>query len=161
MRKFIVALVLLIMPSVAAAGPKEDALTAFDAFLTTFTSADANKMVSLFTPDALFYGTTSPELVTKPEGVLAYFTAAFGTPARQPGSVVAKRVSAEAVALSDSAAVVSGKWLTERMVDGRMAPGAPLRVSLLVVKRNDSWLVAQFHNSAMPAQAPAPAPAPR
>jgi hypothetical protein len=33
----------------------------------------------MFAPDTLFYGTTSPELVTNPEGVFEYFRVALGS----------------------------------------------------------------------------------
>jgi uncharacterized protein (TIGR02246 family) len=129
-----------------------------------FTAADADKVAALFTPDALFYGTSSVELVTKPEGVKAYFVNAFGTPPRAAGTAVAKSISAEATPISDTAAIVSGKWMVER----DRVPGAPLRVSMLVVKRGDRWMIAQFHNSATPVPAApatatpaAPATAPR
>jgi uncharacterized protein (TIGR02246 family) len=159
MRYAFVALALLCTPSLAVAGAKEDALAAFNNFLTLFTSADADKVAALFTPDALFYGTESVDLVTTPEGVKAYFVSAF-TPRRAPGAVAAKLVSAEAMPISDEAVVVSGRWLLERLDDGMPVPDPPLRVSMLVVKRGDRWMIAQFHTSATPTPSAAvPAPA--
>jgi hypothetical protein len=156
LREIFFALVLLCAPSLAVAGPKEDALATFNTFLTLFTAADADKVTALFAPDAHFYGTGSVDLVTKPEGVKAYFVNAFGTPPRPAGQVVAKLISAEATPISDTAVIVSGKWA----VDRPGMPGAPLRVSMLVVKRGDRWTVVQFHNSATPVPAPPAAAAP-
>ena len=156
LRNIVIAFVLLCTPTLAVAAPKDDALAAFNNFLTQFTAANTDKVVALFAPDALFYGTGSVDLVTKPEGVRAYFVNAFGTPPRAPGEAVAKLISAEAMPVSDTVVMVSGKWT----VDRPGMPGAPLRVSMVVAKRGDQWMIVQFHNSATPVPAPAAAATP-
>jgi ketosteroid isomerase-like protein len=40
-------------------------------------------------------------------------------------------------------------WQLERVVDGKPTL-TPQRVSLVVTKRGDRWLIAQFHNSPWP-----------
>mgnify|MGYP001268880049 FL=1 len=140
---------LLAVPFNAFAGPKEDAQAVFDKFLTSFTAANAEEIVSLFTADALFWGTTMPNLVTTPDGIRQYFVAAFGTPARTPGAVKATSLGTSALVLSDTAVLISGMWQVEWVADGK--PNLlPLRVSLVVTKRGDRWLIAQFHNSPRP-----------
>ena len=108
----------------------------------------------MFAPDALFYGTLSPELVTAPEGVLQYFTTALSGPA----VVKAIPLSATTMALTENIVLISGSWQTERVLDGKTTLGAPLRMSAVLHKRGERWLVVQFHNSPRPAP-PAPAPA--
>jgi hypothetical protein len=49
------------------AGPKEDALSAYDKFFALFTTDSHDQVPALFAPDALFYGTGSTEVVTTPE----------------------------------------------------------------------------------------------
>jgi hypothetical protein len=39
-------------------------------------------------------------------------------------------------------------WQVERVVDGK--PTLTPRVSVVVTKRGDRWLIAQFHNSPRP-----------
>ena len=49
-------------------------------FLPAFVARNQAEVAAMFAPDAQFYGTVSPELVTKPEGVRQYFTAALDRP---------------------------------------------------------------------------------
>ena len=161
MRRAMIATALLaLLTSGALAGPKEDALAAYDKFFTSFTTGNQNQLAALFAPDALFYGTASPEVVVTPEGVLAYFTNALsGT----RGDVRARPFENKALLLSDSVAVISGKWQSERTLDGKMVTAGPSRVTVVMQKRSDRWLIVQFHNSPTPkppAAAPAAAPAP-
>jgi uncharacterized protein (TIGR02246 family) len=126
----------------ADAGSEADAV--FDRFLAAFTESDYPAMLALFAPDALFWGTGSQTLVTTPEGVASYF-AAMQT--RASGDFVASRVSSETRILSADAALLSGIW----QVQGRQADSAtPLRVSLVVSRREQGWQIVQFHNSTVP-----------
>ena len=146
---WLITAVFLAFPFNAVAGPREDAQAVFDKFLTSFTAANAEEVVSLFTPDALFWGTTMPNLATTPDAIRQYFVAAFGKPARAPGVVKATSLGTSTLVLSDSVVLVSGMWQIEWVVDGKPKL-MPLRVSLVVTKRGDRWLIAQFHNSPWP-----------
>jgi uncharacterized protein (TIGR02246 family) len=121
----------------------------FDKFLAAFTAADVDGVVALFAPDALVWGTGMRELATTPEPVRQYFLSALGN--LKPNERKASAVGlAAAMVLSDNAVLVSGMWQIERVVDGKPTAGAPLRISIAVVKRGDRWLIAQFHNSPRP-----------
>ena len=134
------------------AGPKEDALAAYDKFFTLFTTGNQAQLAALFTPDALFYGTGSADVVTTPEGVVDYFTGALSG-AR--GEVKARPFENRALVLSDSVVAISGKWQSERTLDGKMVTAGPSRITLVMQKRGDHWLIVQFHNSPTPKPAPA------
>ena len=153
MRRVLITSALLALLSAGAlAGPKEDALAAYDKFFTSFTTGNQNQLAVLFAPDALFYGTGSAEVVTTPEGVIAYFTAALsGT----RGEVTARPFENKALLLSDSVVVISGKWQSERTLDGKMVTAGPSRVTVVMQKRGDKWLIVQFHNSPTPKPLPA------
>ena len=148
LRCVLLAIVLALTPVLAYAGPKEEAQAVFDRFLTSFTAADVDGVVSVFWPDALFWGTTKPDLVTTPEAVRGYFKAALGS--RQPNEVKATAVTTSALTVSDSVVLISGLWQAESVVDGKPTI-RPLRVSVAVTKRGDAWRIAQFHNSLRPA----------
>ena len=151
MRRILMASILALVPFCANAGPKEEGIAVFEHFLSDFTAANAEAVAGHFTPEAIFWGTAARELITTPEGIRQYFTTAFGTPARAPGSVKASAAGAPtAVALSDSAVVVSGVWQTEGITDGKPVV-RQLRNSITIVKRGDRWLIASFHNSPRPA----------
>ena len=119
-------------------------------------------MADLDTPlaatDALFYGTGSAEVVTTPERVVAYFTGALsGT----RGEVKARPFENKALMLSESAVAISGKWQSERTLEGKMSTAGPSRVTVVMQKRGDNWLIVQFHNSPTPKPTPiAPAAVP-
>jgi len=101
----------------------------------------------MFAPDGQFYGTLSPELVTKPEGVLEYFTKALD----RPGVVVqATPLHLTSTALSDDVVAIAGMWKVDRTIDGKTTAGGPLRMTAVLQKRNGQWIVVQFHNSLRP-----------
>ena len=140
------------------AGPKEDALTAYDKFFTLFTTGNQVQLAALFAPDALFYGTGSAEVVTTPEGVVAYFTEALSA---VRGETKARPFENKALVLSDSVVAISGKWQSERTLDGKMVTAGPSRVTVVMQKRGDKWLIVQFHNSPTPKPStPTPAAVP-
>ena len=155
--RFRVSLVLIALAwsALVHAGPKEDALAAYDKFFALFTTGNQNQLAALFAPDALFYGTGSADVVTTPEGVVAYFTEALSA-AR--GETRARSFESTALVLSDNVVAISGKWQSERTLNGKMTTAGPSRVTVVVQKRGDRWLIVQFHNSPTPKLAP-PVPA--
>jgi uncharacterized protein (TIGR02246 family) len=136
----------------ALAGPKEDALAAYQKFFEAFTTDNHDQVAGLFAPDALFFGTRSGELVTTPEGVRSYFVTAL-TGAR--GEVRARPFEQTALVLSDGVVAISGKWQSERTLDGKMTTAGPSRNTVVMQKRGERWLIVQFHNSPTP-KPPAP-----
>jgi hypothetical protein len=153
LRLIFVLLATIAWSSPIQAGPKEDAQAAYDAFFPAFVAGNNDQVAGFFAPDALFYGTLSPVLVTTPEGVSQYFKAALSSPV----SVKATSLSSSALALSDSVVLISGSWQVERVVEGKTVVFGPYRISAVMNKRGDRWMIAQFHNSPRPAP-PAPAP---
>ena len=158
--KFIARALLFILAAfsllpLAQAGPAEDAQAAFSKFFPAFIARNQAEVAAMFAPDAQFYGTLSPELVTKPEGVRQYFTAALD----RPDITQATPLQLTSIALSDSVVLIAGMWKVDRTLDGKTTTGGPLRVTAVLQKRNDRWLVVQFHNSPRPAP-PSPQPAP-
>ena len=153
-RIFLCGLIVLAVPTIGRAGPAEDAQAAFSKFFPAFVARNQAEVAAMFAPDGQFYGTLSPELVTKPEGVLKYFTVALD----RPDIAQATPLQMTSTALSDNIVLIAGMWKVDRTLDGKTTVGGPLRVTAVLQKRNDRWVVVQFHNSPRPA-APAPAPA--
>jgi uncharacterized protein (TIGR02246 family) len=145
--RLLVALAAFSFSPNAKAGPAEDAQAAFSRFFPAFVAHNQSEVAALFAPDAQFYGTISPELVTKPEGVSQYFTAALD----RPDITQATPLQLTSTALSDSVVLIAGMWKVDRTLDGKTTAGGPLRVTAVLQKRNDRWLVVQFHNSPRPA----------
>ena len=151
--RFRLLLIALAWSTLVQAGPKEDALAAYDKFFTSFTTGNQTQMAALFASDALFYGTGSAEVVATPEGVIAYFAEALSA-AR--GETKARPFENTALVLSDSVVAISGKWQSERTRDGKMVTAGPSRVTVVMQRRGDRWLIVQFHNSPTP-KPPSPA----
>ena len=148
-------LIALTWSSLVQAGPKDDALAAYDKFFTSFTTGNQAELASLFAPDALFYGTGSVEVVTTSEGVIAYFTEALSG-AR--GETKARPFENTARVLADNVVAISGKWQSERTLEGKMVTAGPSRVTVVMQRRGDKWLIVQFHNSPTPKSPSAPPP---
>ena len=153
MHRLLALMIAMSFSALVHAGPKEDAQAAFEKFYSSFVAGNDETVAALFTPDALFYGTSSPELVTNPEGVRQYFNRALSGPA----TVKATLLRSSALVLSDNVVLISGMWQSERLLDGKSTVNGPLRISVVMSKRGDRWLVAQFHNSPTP-KPPAAAP---
>jgi uncharacterized protein (TIGR02246 family) len=146
MRKFLAAIALFIsLCSVAVAGPKEDALKVVDKWTKAFTESDVDGIVNLYAPDALFFGTGSKTLVTKPEEIRKYFEAALLSNRPRGATVGAHSV----MVLSDTAVVVTGMDTVTGTRDGNTFSSNG-RVSFVLVKRDQDWKIAHFHRSAMP-----------
>src|SRR5204862_6223567 len=128
-RRVILIVACMAVPVSVLAGPKEDAQSVFDKFLAAFTAADVDGVVALFAPDALVWGTGMRELAIQPEPGRAYFASALSNlkPNERKASAVGP---AAALVLSDNAVLVSGMWQIERVVDGKVTAGAPLRISI-------------------------------
>ena len=133
------------------AGPKEDALAAYQKFFEAFTTDNHDQVAALFASDALFYGTGSTEVVTTPEAIRQYFVAAL---TGKRGAVKATPFTQTALVLSDSIVAISGKWQSERTLDGKMVTAGPSRNTVVMQKRGNQWLIVQFHNSPTPKPKP-------
>jgi uncharacterized protein (TIGR02246 family) len=136
--------------------PKESkaAVAVLAQFLASFANADGAAAARLFWPDALFWGTAVPDLATEADQVRAYFSnfARWQRDERR-----AQWISGTTLPFSESAVMISGCWqIVTTTPDGETL--RPLRLSVLVTRRGDSWGIAQFHNSPRPEVANLPGP---
>ena len=144
----LLVLVLTIMFSAAIhAGPKEDALAAYEKFFTYFTTDNHDQLVTVFSPDAFFFGTIAPELITAPEDIRQYFVKALSS---SRGEVKANLFGTTATLLSDDVVIVTATWQSERTLDGKMSTNGPSRNTSVMHKRGERWYIVQFHNSWKP-----------
>jgi uncharacterized protein (TIGR02246 family) len=128
--------------SETSAGTKEDAFAAVEHWAAAYSSADVDKVVGSYTPDAVFWGTTMENLATTPEGIRAYFAE---LPKRSPRSSV-RILDYSAVQLANDAVLFAGLYQLSR---GEQA-GPPARFTFVAVKRGDQWLLSHHHSSARP-----------
>ena len=146
MGRILVAIAFLasLCPAVFA-GPREDALQLVEKWTRAFTESDVDGIVRLYAPDALFLGTGSKTLVTKPDDIRKYFEAALLSN-RPRGATVGEHA---VMVLSDTAVVVTGMDTVTGTKDGATF-SAKGRVTFLVARRGTEWQIVHFHRSAMP-----------
>ncbi len=146
MRQSVVVMALVLAGSAAAqAGPREDALQVVEAWTTAFSNSDIEAMTSLYAPDALFVGTGSRTVVTRPDGIRAYFEKGFLTDRPRAAMVYDTSVAV----LSDTSVVVTGLDTISNTRDGKVISRNG-RVTFVVAKRGSEWKIVHFHRSAAP-----------
>ena len=153
MKRMLAAACLSLVVTHVEAGPVEDALAAYDRFFAAFTTDNHDQISTFFAPDAQFFGTASPEVVTSREGIRQYFVGALSG---KRGTTKATQFDRTALMLSDTVVAVAGKWQSERTNDGKMVTAGPSRSTVVMQKRGNDWVIAQFHNSPTPKPPAAP-----
>ena len=116
----------------------------FHRFLSAFTDSDVDGIVTLFSEDAIFWGTGSAELVEDTAGIRLYFS---GLSNRPPGEALARAQNFSIMELSSDSVLISGIW--QVVLQGQNT-GTSLRISMALSLRDGIWKIVQFHNSAMP-----------
>jgi len=147
MRRIALTAVIVASCSFAAlAGPKEEAQAVADKFIAAFVAGDLEGTTALYSPDALFWGTVSPELGTSPQVVRKYFADNYAARANVPLKS-ASITDSSALVLSDDTVVIAGRWQTER-------PNALslLRFTMVVHKKGGQWRIVHLHSSPRPKQ---------
>jgi uncharacterized protein (TIGR02246 family) len=145
MLRGIVAIVACVWCSVAFAGPKEDAYQAVEGWAAAFNAHDLDKIVAVYAPNALVFGTLSPKLASNANDLRAYYK----------GSVAAKSEvklgDHAAVVLSPDAVTVAGFYAFSRPgKDGAPPKVNPARYSFVVVKQGGAWKIVHHHSSPRP-----------
>lgn len=133
------------LSSAAIAGPEEDALSVLENWTNAFAASDVDGIVRLYAPDALFIGTGSKTVVTDTQAIHKYFEKALLT--RRPRA--APISSREVMVLADNAVLVTGLNESTGVLDGKSF-SSPGRVTFVIAKRGQEWLIVHFHRSAMP-----------
>jgi uncharacterized protein (TIGR02246 family) len=113
---------------------------------TAFSQSDVDTIVSLYAPDASFFGTGSKALVTTPELIRSYFEVGLQRDKPRGAELLEHSVKV----ISDDVVLVTGLDRVSGTKDGKVYH-ADGRVSFLLEKRGGTWQVVHFHRSAMPA----------
>ena len=146
MRNFkVLCLSLVVLCSSAVAGPKEDAFQVVERWAKAFTEADVDTIVSLYASDAVFIGTGSKTIVTKPEDIKKYFQGALLGSRR----FVATFMESAVTAASETVVVVTAMDKLAMTADGKTTDLFG-RVTFVVLKGDSGWKIVSFHRSAMP-----------
>jgi uncharacterized protein (TIGR02246 family) len=144
-RSLLFAMILMTtVPVTVIAGPKEDAYQVVEKFKRALDASDVQGIVKLFAPDAVFLGTVSSKLATKPDEINAYFQA---IKTDTPRTVKIGEYST--LVLSDSVVVFAGMDQFSSTRDGKKID-LPARFTFVMTKGKHGWRISHFHSSARP-----------
>jgi uncharacterized protein (TIGR02246 family) len=139
-----VSIVLPFLVSVASAGPKEDVAAATLKWAQALGEDDPDKVLPLYSDDAVLWGTLSPTVRADRAALRDYFVAAFKV---LPSLKVA--FGDQVIRVYNDTAVNTGYYTFSFVKDGE-TKSLPARYSFTYVKRGDDWLIVDHHSSAMP-----------
>lgn len=140
----ITLLLLLGVPALAPAGPKEDVAAATQAWADAFNSRNPDRVLALYDGDAVLWGTVSPTLRDTPEARRDYFK---GMPDQPQGRVA---LGDQRVRVYGDMAVNTGYYTFSNVRDGQPVT-VPARFSFVYRQRDGRWIIVDHHSSAVPA----------
>jgi uncharacterized protein (TIGR02246 family) len=130
--------------SAASAGPKEDVGAATMQWAQTLGQNDPDKVLELYAPDGVLWGTLSPKLRADRAALRDYFVTAFKA---LPGLKVT--FGDQLIRVYGATAVNTGYYTFSFTKDGE-AKTLPARYSFTFVKQGGRWMIVDHHSSAMP-----------
>ena len=125
------------------AGPREDAFGMVDEWAFAFNSGSVDKIVALYSPEALVLDTVSPSLATTPEDLRKYFGASSAAKSQVQLGERAAGV------LSNDAVTMTGFYEFSRLVNGQKVV-TPARFTFVLVRRDEGWRIVHHHSSVRP-----------
>lgn len=149
MKRIFVTLTLLlslVAPSLVVAGSKEDVAAATQAWIDGMNSHSAERVVALYDPEAVLWGTRSPTLRDSPATVRDYFKVLQTVP---PSYKVV--VGEQRIRIYGDIAINTGTDTFSEDRDGKPVT-RPARFSFVYRNRDGRWLIVDHHSSAVPAQ---------
>jgi uncharacterized protein (TIGR02246 family) len=153
MRLLVTVLLAALLSACASTGgtgidANEQVAAATRAWIDAMGSHDSERVVALYAPDAVLWGTTSPTIRDNPAAVRSYFDFLRTAPAFYKGVLGEQRIR-----VYGDTAVNSGTYTF--VGPARDAAGNPIsrpaRFSFVYRKRDGRWLIVDHHSSAVPA----------
>jgi uncharacterized protein (TIGR02246 family) len=138
-------LLVLVAPRPATADPKEDVAATTQAWIDAMNSRDPDRVVALYDPEAVLWGTVSPTIRETPEAIRDYYQTLPTLPPEFRGTLVDQHVR-----VYGDTAINSGTYTFATVVDGRHAT-VQTRFTFVYRQRDGRWLIVEHHASAMPA----------
>jgi uncharacterized protein (TIGR02246 family) len=135
--------VILLTPT-ASAAPKDEVAAATAAWAQALGEDDPEKVLPLYSSDAVLWGTISPKLRSDPAALRDYFVGAFKA---LPGLKVT--FGDQLIRVYGNTAVNTGYYTFSYVQNGESRT-FPARFSFTYVKKGDYWMIVDHHSSAMP-----------
>ena len=132
-------------PSLGLAGPKEDVVAATQAWIDAMTSHDIERVVALYDPEAVLWGTRSSTLRDTPASVRDYFKILQTVPSSYKVVLGEQRIR-----IYGDIAINTGTYTFSEDREGKPVT-RPARFSFVYRNRDGRWLIIDHHSSAVPA----------
>lgn len=139
------SLLILGSPSLTPAGPKEDVAAATQAWIDAMSSHDPERVVALYDPEAVLWGTRSPTLRDNPATVRDYFNILRTVPPSYKAVIGEQRIR-----VYGDIAINTGTYTFSEVRDGKPII-RPARFSFVYRNRDGRWLIVDHHSFAVPA----------
>jgi len=127
-----------------AAEPKDEVAAATAAWAQALGEDDPEKVLPLYSSEAVLWGTISPKLRSDPTALRDYFVSAFKA---LPGLKVT--FGDQLIRVYGNTAVNTG-YYTFSYVQNGGSKIFPARYGFTYVKNGDRWMIVDHHSSAMP-----------
>lgn len=138
------SVVLLSLAAAASADPKQDVAATASTWARALGEDDPDKVLPLYSADAVLWGTLSPRVRADRAALRDYFVTAFKV---LPGLKVA--FGDQLIRVYGDTAVNTGYYTFSYVKDGETKT-LPARYSFTYVKHGENWLIVDHHSSAMP-----------
>ncbi len=133
----------LALPLPVAADPKDDVANVAKEWAAAFSERNVDRIIQLYSKDAVLWGTTATTLRATPDEVREYFTGAF----RIPNLTVA--FDNQTIRIFGNVAVVAGNYTFTARRDDQVQDN-PARYSFTLIKDGERWLIVDHNSSQMP-----------
>ena len=115
-----------------------------EAWVDAFNSRDPKRIVALYAPSAVFWGTTARTIATTPEQVWAYFKDAGQRPATRV------TIDSSHPRTFGDTAVISGAYTFADLTDGAPSNVRRARYTFVLQRTGERWLIVDHHSSRLP-----------
>lgn len=140
----VLLLALLAITGAVWADPKDDIARTTAQWGDVFVDDNPDRILALYAPDAVLWGTLSPTVRQGPSALREYFVAAFKA---LPGHRVS--FGEQLIRVYGNTAINTGYYTFSYVKDGETKT-IPARYSFVYVKGDRGWLIVDHHSSAMP-----------
>jgi uncharacterized protein (TIGR02246 family) len=134
------AVLMLLAPAAAIAGPAEDANAVVDRWMAAISAGNKDAVVELYAPNAVLLGTASPIISEGTDAIRSYFDPL------KPGAIKGVMGDRRTIVLGEDAVATTGFYDFSVMRDGTPQQ-LPARFTMVVAKRDGRWLIVHHHSS--------------
>lgn len=142
----LMSLLILVIPTLVLAGPSGDIGAATQAWVDGMNSHNAERVVALYDPEAVLWGTRSSTIRDTPATVRDYFKVLQTVPSSYKVVLGEQRIR-----IYGDIAINTGTHTFSEDRDGKSV-ARPARFSFVYRNRDGRWMIVDHHSSAVPAR---------